>query len=431
MKKALMVSLILLIAFAVIFTGCAKKDPDKITLRIGDCHPDRHGGMGAVFERVNNEFMAANPNVIIEVESYQDQPWQENVRIYATANRLPDIMKWWSFPNMMNPLVNAGHLMRFNKADFSGYGFLPGALESNEINGVFYGIPASGDMWVIYINKELFQRAGVPIPTTWEDIIASVPRFRAQGITPLVTNGLEGWPLSIFFDAITQRINGDFNRNYSAITQQGGVRFTDPDFVQAATFIQDLIRAQVFNTNLTTSDYGDAQNQFVQERAAMYMMGSWEMGLATNPGFSQGFRNNVDVIKFPTIQGGRGQVNEAMVWFGGNWIAAANTQHPDLVRDYMRFLAERLGPYAWELGAGFPPSRVTTSPSDSELARKLIQFSSEATTVSGSAPGLDYGNTGAFKAEHEELIRQLAALVITPEQFTQRLQAAAALDARN
>ena len=430
MKKVLMVSLILLLACLVIFTGCQRRESASTTvLRIGDNYPDRSGGMGAVMDRINNEFIAANPNVRIEVESMQDQPWQDSVRIYATANRLPDIIKWWTFPNMMNPLINGGHLMRLNKNDFSGFNFLPGALESNEFGGNFYGIPVSGDMWVLYVNRALFQQAGVPIPTTWEEIFASVPRFRAQNITPLVTNGLEGWPLSIFYDAVVQRLNGDFNRTYNAITRTGNVRFTDPDFVQAAALIQDAVRAGVFNTNLTTSDYGDAQNQFIQGRAAMYMMGSWEMGMATNPSFPQSFRDSLDVIKFPIIQsGGRGTINEAMTWFGGNYVVAASAN--ELAVQYMRFMAERIGPYAWEMGGGFPAQRVTPRADDSDVSKKLLQFSAEATAVSGRAPGLDYGITSVFKEEHQELMRQLCALIITPEVFAQRLDAAAAQDAR-
>ena len=424
-----MVSLILLLACALAFAA-GRGDQGRTVLRIGDNYPDRHGGMGAVVERINNEFMAANPNVRIEVESMQDQPWQDSVRIYATANRLPDIIKWWTFPNMMNPLIEGRHLLPLNKSDYTGFGFLPGALESNEFNGVFYGIPVSGDMWVLFVNRALFQQTGLPIPTTWEEIIASVPTFRAQGITPLATNGLEGWPLSIFYDAVVQRINGDFNRNYNAITRSAGVRFTDPDFIQAARYIQDMVRAGVFNTNLTTSDYGDAQNMFIQGRAAMYMMGSWEMGMATNPNFRQTFRDNLDVIKFPVIQGGRGSVNEAMTWFGGNFVVAANTRVPDIAQAYMKFMAERIGPYAWEMGGGFQAQRVNPRPSDSAVSRKLLQFSSEATTVSGRAPGLDYGITSVFKEEHQELMRQLCSLVITPEDFARRLDAAAELDAR-
>jgi raffinose/stachyose/melibiose transport system substrate-binding protein len=241
---------------------------------------------------------------------------------------------------------------------------------------------------------------------------------------------LEGWPLSIFFDNIAQRINGDFSRNYNAIARRDGVKFTDPDFVQAAAYIQNLIRAGVFNVNLGVSDYGDARNQFVQERAAMYMMGSWEMGMATNPGFPESFRNNLDVIRFPAIQGGLGTAYDTMFWFGGNFIASARSGNIELAVEYLKFLAERFGEYCWESGAGFPAQRITPREDDSYVAKKLLQFSGEATTISGRAPGLDYGRTAVFKEEHQELIRQLAALLITPEEFTQRLDAAADLDSR-
>ena len=429
MKKCLVILLVFLTAASLVFAG-GGKDTGKITLKMGDCHPDRNGGVGSVLERINNEFKASHSNVEFAVESYQDQPWQEKARIYATANQLPDVFKWWSFPNMMNPFIKAGHIEKLNKGDFAAFGYLPGSLESCEVDGVLYGVPASGDMWVLYVNKSLFDKAGVPLPSTWEDIIAAVPKFKAQNITPLVTNGLEGWPLCIFFDNIVQRINGDFNRNYNAIDRKGGVKFTDPDFIQAAAYIQELVKAGVFNANLTTSDYGDAQNQFLQERAAIYMMGSWEMGMATNEGFSQSFRDNLDVIKFPSIQAGKGTVDEPMVWFGGNFVVSAKSKNKALALEYIKFLAERFGKYCWETGAGFPAQKVNPQPSDSAVSKKLLQFSADAKTISGRAPGLDYGKTNAFKEEHQELIRQLCSLIITPEVFCQKLDAAAEQDAK-
>jgi raffinose/stachyose/melibiose transport system substrate-binding protein len=194
--------------------------------------------------------------------------------------------------------------------------------------------------------------------------------------------------------------------------------------------MQDLVKAGVFNTNLTTSDYGDAQNQFVQERAAMYMMGSWEMGMATNTGFSQSFRNNLDVIKFPVINNGQGGPDDHLVWFGGNFVVSANSKNKALALEYIKFLAERFGSYCWETGAGFPAQKVTPKASDSSVSKKLLQFSADAKKISGKATGLDYGKTNAFKEEHQELIRQLCALIITPEVFCQRLDAAAELDSK-
>ena len=420
---------VLLALCALLMSACFKDS--GLTLKMGDCHPDRNGGVGAVLERINAEFKEEiNPEVNFAVESYQDQPWQEKARIYATANQLPDVFKWWTYPSMINQFIKAGHLEKLNKADFAEYGYLSGALESCEVNGELYGVPASGDMWVVYINKGLFAKAGVPLPATWEDVIAAVPAFRAQNIVPVVTNGMDGWPLCIFYDNIAQRINGDFNRVYDAIDRKNGVKFTDPDFVQTARYIQNMVKAGVFSANLTTSDYGDAQNQFVQERAAMYMMGSWEMGMAVNANFSDSFRQNLDVLKFPAVRGGSGGVDDAMVWFGGNFVISAHSKNKELALEYLHFLAERFGAYCWDMGAGFPAQIVTPKEDDSAVSKKLLQFSSETRSISGKAPGLDYGKTTVFKEEYQELIRQLCAQLITPEDFCQKLDAAAEQDAR-
>jgi raffinose/stachyose/melibiose transport system substrate-binding protein len=160
------------------------------------------------------------------------------------------------------------------------------------------------------------------------------------------------------------------------------------------------------------------------------MMGSWEMGMATNTNFSQSFRDNLDVIKFPVVKGGKGTENDPMVWFGGNFVVSARSKNKALAVEYIKFLAERFGSYCWETGAGVPAQKVTPKASDSDVSKKLLQFSAEAKSISGKAPGLDYGKTNAFKEEFQELIRQLCAQVITPEVFCQRLDAAAEKDSK-
>ncbi|MCL2762872.1 MAG: extracellular solute-binding protein [Treponema sp.] len=421
MKKSIGALAAFCIAASLIFTGC--QDSGKTTLKMGDNHPDRNSGVGAVLERVNAEFLEIHEDVKIVTESYQDQPWQEKVKIYATANKLPDIMKYWTFPGRMVPLVEAGLLEKLNKDDFAEFGYMPGALESSEYNGELYGIPVSADLWVIYVNKSLFARAGVPLPNTWEDVIASVPAFRAINVTPMVTNGMEGWPLCIFFDGIAQRINGDFTRLHAAIDRKDGVTYTDPDFVQAAQYIQNMVNAGVFSANLTISDYGDARNQFGQERAAMYMMGAWEMGLATDANFSESFHNSLDVIKFPLIAGGKGVATDTQAWFGGNYIISARSKNKELAHAYLRLLGEKFGEYGWETQAFFPAQKVEPRPDDTLVAKKLLQIAAEATSTSGT-PGLDRSSS-VFNGEHQELMRQLCSNIITPEEFCRRLDAVA------
>lgn len=401
--------------------GAEKAGKDTIVLKMGDNFPDRTTGWGAVVERINADFKAAHPNVEIVTESYQDQAWQEKVKIYATANQLPDVMKYWSFSTLLKPLVDGNFVEALDMDTFKQYGYMPGALEGNVYGGKLYGIPVSADMWVVFVNKRLFQEAGVPLPASWEDIIASVPKFKAKGIVPMSTDGKDGWPLSIAYDNIQQRISGSFAPVDAAITRKA--KFTDDSFVKAAAYMQDLAKAGVFQADLVTSDYGASRNLFGQERAAMYLMGAWEMGLATDPNFSQAFRDNLDVIKFPVIRGGKGGADDLVAWYGGNYIINAKSKNKDLALEYLKLYAQKFPAYAWEAQAAFPAQKVAARPNDTAVAKRLLQIAAEAKSTSGT-PGLDR-STAAFKETHMDLLRRLMAGIISPADFCAQMDAAA------
>jgi raffinose/stachyose/melibiose transport system substrate-binding protein len=421
-KKCGLITFVLFMACAMVFAQGAKETTgaEKVVLRMGDNIPDRATGWGAVIERINTDFIAEHPEVEIKTESYQDQAWQEKVKIYATANQLPDVMKYWSFSTLLQPLVDGNFVEPLDMSTFQQYGYMPGALEGNVYNGKLYGIPVSADLWVIYVNKDLFLQAGVPLPKTWEDIVASVPKFKAKGIVPMVTDGKDGWPLCEMFDNIQQRVSGSFQPVADALTRKA--RYTDKNFLDTARYIQNLVKAGVFQSDLVTSDYGASRNLFGQERAAMYMMGSWEMGLATDPNFSDTFKNNLDVIKFPVIAGGKGQADDLLAWYGGNYIINAKTKHKDLTLAYLEYYAKVFPDYAWETQATFPAQKVNARDDDTIVARNLLKIAAEATTTSGT-PGLDR-STAAFKETHQDLMRRLMSNIITPEDFCAQLDAA-------
>ncbi len=422
-KKIALATMCLAVLAGAAFAGGGsdKSSKETIVLKMGDNIPDRSTGWGAVIEKINTDFKALHPNVQIVTESYQDQAWQEKVKIYATANQLPDVMKYWSFSTLLKPLVDGKFVEPLDMATFQKFGYMAGALEGNMYDGKLYGIPVSGDLWVIYVNKKLFADAGVALPNTWEDVMASVPKFKAKNIVPLVTDGKDGWPLSIMYDNVIQRVSGSFANVDAALTRKA--KFTDPEFVQAAQYIQTAVKAGIFQADLVTSDYGASRNLFGQERAAMYLMGSWEMGLAVDPNFSQSFRDNLDVIKFPVITGGKGKADDLVAWFGGNYIVNAKSKNKALALDYLKLYAEKFPAYAWDAQATFPAQKVTPKATDTLVAKKLLAIAAEAKTTSGTT-GLDR-STAAFKEVHQDLMRQLVAGIVTPEAFCAQLDAAA------
>jgi raffinose/stachyose/melibiose transport system substrate-binding protein len=416
--KRILAMCAVLIAAAALTVGAQA----KITLKMGDPHPDRTNTMGAVIEKINAEFKAANPGVEIVTESYQDQPYQQKIKIYATAKQLPDVFKYWSFGSMLKPLIDGNFIQALNPADFKAYGYMAGSLESNTYGGKLYGIPVSGDMWVIYYNKKLFKDAGVKVPGSIEELKALAPAFKAKGIIPMVTDGKDAWPLSITFDQLALRLSGDPTLPQKAIDRKA--KFTDPIFVQAAKELQDLTtKAGLFQEDLMVSDYGASRNLFGQGKAAMYLMGSWELGLGADSNFSDEFRANVDAFKFPVYKAGKGKADQLMAWFGGNYVVSASSKNKELGLKYLQFFAQRFPGLVWESQAAFPAQKVAPREKDTPVAKTLLKIAADATATSGPA-SLELG-TAQFKDDHQNFIRELCAGLVTPEEFCKKLDAAA------
>jgi raffinose/stachyose/melibiose transport system substrate-binding protein len=418
MKKILTLCLVLAVV-AIASIGAQ----DKITLKMGDNLPDRTTTWGAVVEKINAEFKAANPGVEIVTESYQDQPYQQKIKIYATAKQLPDVFKYWSFSSLLKPLVEGGFVQALNMADFKKFNYMPGSLESNVYDGKLYGIPVSADMWVIFYNKKLFKDAGVDkVPGTLDELKALAPKFKAKGIIPIVTDGKDAWPLSITFDQLAFRISGDPALPQKALNRKA--KFTDPVFVQAAKELQDLTtKSGLFQDDLMVSDYGASRNLFGQGKAAMYLMGAWELGLGADKSFSDDFTSNVDAFKFPLVKGGKGKIDDLFAWFGGNYVVSASSKNKDLGVKYLQYYAQRFPGLAWESQAAFPAQKVAPRDSDTPVAKTLLKIASDAKATSGSA-NLDL-STPEYKDDNQNFIRELCSGLITPAEFCKKLDASA------
>lgn len=412
----------LLVLACVLVSPLRAGAESKVTLKMGDNLPDRNNTWGAIVEQINAEFKAAHPGTEIVTESYPDQPYQQKIKIYATAKQLPDLFKFWSVTSLLKPLIDGGFVAPLDRAEFESLGYRPGALDTNTYNGKLYGIPVSMDFWVIYYNKKIFKDAGLDhVPTTLDELYAAIPRLKARGVIPMTTDGKDAWPLSITFDQLVWRIAGEPGLVRQALDRK--IKFTDPVFVQAARELQRLVKAGLFQDDLMVSDYGAARNLFGQGRAAMYLMGSWELGLGADQSFSADFRANVDVFEFPLVKNGKGNRDDLMAWFGGNYVVSASSRNIALDQQYLVFYAKRFPALAWDKQATLPAQMVKARPSDTAVARSILRIVADARATSGT-PALDL-STPRFKSDNENAIRELCSLLSTPEEFVRKLDAAA------
>jgi raffinose/stachyose/melibiose transport system substrate-binding protein len=398
-----------------------KEEP--VTLKFFTALADRSNGPGKVEQQLIDNYMKENPNVKIEVEALQDEPYKAKIKVYSSTNDLPDIMQAWGQPSFIKPLIDNGLLLELNPSDFQSSEFIPGSLDGFSQDGKLFGLPRGADFFVLYYNKKIFSDNGLNPPTTTDELMNVIRKLREKKISPIAINGMDGWSLPIWFEYVAQRVTGDFNTMDNALNRKG--TFTEQAFITAAATMQDLAKANGFADGYLTSDYGAARNLFGQEQAAMYLMGNWEAGLATDENFSEQFRNNVGAIAYPGSANGK--TTDVAAWFGGGYAVSNNTKHKEQAVAFLKyfFQPENWAKSLWQSGAGTPGQKFEQflSGEETELQKQLVSIFNQITSTSGT-PVLDL-STNEFKETIMSLHQSLLAQRTSPEEFAKKLDEAA------
>lgn len=396
---------------------------EKITLKFFTALADRANGSGKVEQMIIDQYMRLHPGIQIDVEALQDEPYKSKIKVYASSNQLPDIIQAWGQPSFLSPLLNNGLLLELNPADFGDDQFVDGSMEGFSNDGKLYGLPRSADYMVMYYNKKIFADNGIEVPRTTSELLSAVKKLRRNHINPIAMNGMDAWTLPIWYELIAQRHNGDFVKMDQAVARTRS--FTDPDLLAAAAEMQQFAGAKGFADGWLTADYGTARNLFGQGQAAMFFMGAWESGLATDGNFPEEFRSHVGAFAFPASD--RGKATDVAAWYGGGYSISKTTLHPEAAVEFLKyfFAPENWAKMLWQASAGIPAQQFEPflTGDETPLQQELIGIFSSMTTSSGT-PLQDTGDD-EFKQMVMEAHQNLLSGSSSPAAFARTLDAAA------
>lgn len=387
--------------------------------------PDRNSGQGKLEQSLIDSYMKENANVKVEVEALQDEPYKQKFKAYAASNEVPDLFMTWGNPGFFKPIMEAGYAAELNKDDYKDYNFIKNSLDAFSNNGKLYGLPRNTDFMVLYYNKDIFEKNGVKVPTTIDELIQATKDFRAKGITPSSTNGKDKWAISLLYQDLVLKEGGNQQLIYDAL--HGKVKFAeDPILKKAAEDFKALMDAGFFQDSFTSADYGTANNMFAQEKAAMYYMGSWEVSMATNKDFSDAFKQHVDIVKFPV--GKDGKATDLVGWNGGGYAVSANSKVKSEAIKLLNYMMkpDNWAKNGWEQGLVVPGQQYDKylTGKETNLQTKLTECIKSATSFSGA--GWQDSLTPDFTNNSQDLSQQFAAKIITTDKFLQEVDNAVA-----
>ena len=265
--------------------------------------------------------MEKHPNVSIEV---QVTPWDEywtKLEAAATGGQMPDVFKMHS--NTFMAYADAQLLLPLDfEYDYSHYP--QGLVDMYTYDGVHYAIPMDYDTIALFYNKGMFDAAGIAYPDdtwTWDTLVEVATKFTDEA------TGIYGFAApndsqSGYLNILAQ--NGGFL--FDPVARVSG--FDKPETIEAFRFWISLVTEHKVSPGLETFTDNDANSLFQAEKVPMIFAGSWMLSAFTN---NEEFNGKFDIAVLPQGK------ERGTIYNGLGWAGAANTKHPEVVKDFIAF----------------------------------------------------------------------------------------------
>lgn len=151
--------------------------------------------------------------------------------------------------------------------------FLANFMDSIAVDGKAYSIPESIYVHGFFYDEVMFEKLGLTIPTTWDELVEVCETLKANGIAPVALDGsldvYNGW----WFARFATRLAGFEALNEAA---QGNISWKDNEaFLKAAEYIQYFVDHEYFQKGYEGSVFPAAQAQFTQGNCGMLLCGAW------------------------------------------------------------------------------------------------------------------------------------------------------------
>ena len=220
------------------------------------------------------KFQEAYPNINIEVEKIKDDSEYWNaMKMRASANQLPDVMfnKPFTLSRFKDYLIDLSDLDATRNHELAaGYG----------LDGKILGIPMTAGYEYVYYWKDMFEEAGVEVPTTWDqlkEVSRTLQDYYGKDNPDFMAIALgakDEWPDYPFMEFMPA-LEGGNGQNWNDMAKTDAPFAADTDIAKAYQKAYDLFTSGVFGKDPLGLGSDQATALFAQKQAAITALGDW------------------------------------------------------------------------------------------------------------------------------------------------------------
>lgn len=332
------------------------------TLVVYSAEPDSVAGYQAAlapFEKQNN--------VTVKFNSYPSADFLTQFPNAVRSNQQIDVLlangqdvRTLAAKDLLAPLENA----------IDPATMIPPAIDPFKIKDQQFAVGVNSMYTTaLAFNQDLMTKYALAAPKTFDDLKANVAKLQGSGVSLIAVPGGNKYLWPIWYMQTLQQASGGKPSELTDKTLRGDVPFTDPQYVNAMTALQELGKMGAFQPGFAAATQDSAIANVVQQKSVMYYGGTWDI----SP-ISQKAKFPLGVTFFPSNVPG---VEQAPA--GGAAIAAAvyskvAPERKDLATKLVQYLASSEGETATIVATktGFPlPTAVGVTVPSSPTAKEV------------------------------------------------------------
>ncbi|MCF0133069.1 MAG: extracellular solute-binding protein [Blautia sp.] len=251
-----------------------------------------------------------------------------------------------------------------------------------------YAVPLNIAAACVFYNTEMFESAGVEVPTTWDEMISACTALQDAGYTPITISAGTAWCLSMLAGYLCDRQGVDLE----ALNDDGANWVND----QTIAAVEKLVEISQFFQPTAAGDTNDvATAAFYNEEAAILIQGSW--AIAQINGSNPDFEAKCGVFQFPGIEGANDP--NRIIAKSDSLAMSSTTEYPEAAIAFMKYFTDDTAQkYTAEVGGKIPVTSVEydATKAPAQLGYVMDIFQNASSTFGFYNESLASTEAGAF-----------------------------------
>lgn len=306
-----------------------------------------------VLKGLINEFEKENPDLKVEF-IHIPQNYFQKLHLLFASNLAPDVI---FINNIYAPIyIKAGlleDLSPYFSDDLKNDVFIDQALKTFTYSSKIYAIPRDISNLVIYYNKDIFDKKGIPYPNknwTLNDLLKT-----AQKLTDSTTFGINFEDESLYWLYYLESNGGGILSDDSK-----EIIINSAKSIEALQFYSDLVnKYKVAPSKAQIASMTTAQ-MFMQGKLGMYLGGRWMV-----PKFRESIKFNWDVVNFPASE-----KNKILIDSSG-WAISEKSKNKENAARLIKFLSSKESIEKFSKSGLIVPARYDVAESQEFLSPNL------------------------------------------------------------